>query len=78
MKRLLLLLLLTIVPLFATASTIIKLEIKGIIGPASSSYLKEGIVVAERQNAQMILIELDTPGGLSTSMWERKCILFYQ
>jgi len=70
MKRLLLLLFLIVVPLFAGASTIIKLEIKGIIGPASSSYLKEGIIVAARQNAQMILIELDTPGGLSTSMRE--------
>ena len=70
MKRLLLLLLLTVLPFFATASTIIKLEIKGIIGPASSSYLKEGMEVAVRQNAQMILIELDTPGGLSTSMRE--------
>ncbi|MEA3491722.1 MAG: nodulation protein NfeD [Campylobacterota bacterium] len=70
MKRLLLLLLLVFVPIFATASVVIKLEIKGIIGPASSSYLKDGIAVAERQNAQMILIELDTPGGLSTSMRE--------
>ncbi|MEA3373768.1 MAG: nodulation protein NfeD [Campylobacterota bacterium] len=70
MKRLLFLLLLTLLPLLATASTIVKLEIKGTIGPASSSYLKEGVAVAARQNAQMILIELDTPGGLSTSMRE--------
>ncbi len=70
MKRLLFLLLLILLPLLATASTIIKLEIKGTIGPASSSYLKEGMAAAIYQDAQMILIELDTPGGLSTSMRE--------
>ena len=70
MKRLLFLLLLISLSLFATASTIIKLEIKGTIGPASSNYLKEGMAAAVHQNAQMILIELDTPGGLSTSMRE--------
>ncbi|NOR56797.1 MAG: nodulation protein NfeD [Sulfurovum sp.] len=70
MKRLLFLLLLMVLPLFATPPTIIKLEIKGTIGPASSYYLKEGMAVALKQNAQMMLIELDTPGGLSTSMRE--------
>jgi len=70
MKRLLFLLLLMVFPLFASTSTIIKLEIKSIIGPASSNYLKEGMKAAVLQNAQMMLIELDTPGGLSTSMRE--------
>jgi membrane-bound serine protease (ClpP class) len=70
MKRLLFLVLLIALSLFATASTIIKLEIKGTIGPASSNYLKEGMAAAVHQNAQMILIELDTSGGLSTSMRE--------
>ncbi|MCK5110586.1 MAG: nodulation protein NfeD [Arcobacteraceae bacterium] len=70
MKRLLFLLLLIFLPLFGAATTIIKLEIKSTIGPASSSYLREGMAVAVRQNAQMILIELDTPGGLATSMRE--------
>jgi len=70
MKRLLFLLLMTFLPLFASTSTIMKLEIKGAIGPASSNYLKEGMAAAVRQNTQMILIELDTPGGLSTSMRE--------
>lgn len=70
MKRLLFLLLITFLPLFASTSTIMKLEIKGAIGPASSKHLKEGMAAAVHQNAQMILIELDTPGGLSTSMRE--------
>jgi len=70
MKRLLFLLLLMVLPLFDTTPTIIKVEIKSTIGPASSKYLKEGMEAAQHQNAQMILIELDTPGGLSTSMRE--------
>ncbi|MEN8173951.1 MAG: nodulation protein NfeD, partial [Chloroflexota bacterium] len=70
MKRLLFLLLITFLPLFASTSTIMKLEIKGAIGPASSKYLKEGMSAAVRQNSLMVLIELDTPGGLSTSMRE--------
>jgi len=70
MKRLLFLLFITFLPLFASTSTIMKLEIKGAIGPASSNYLKEGMAAALRHNAQMMLIELDTPGGLSTSMRE--------
>ena len=70
MRQIRFLLLLMLFPLFATASMVIKLEIKGTIGPASSYYLKEGIAAALQQNAQMMLIELDTPGGLSTSMRE--------
>jgi len=70
MKRLLLLSLLLVLPLFASIPTIIKLEIKGAIGPASSYYLKEAMADALQQNAHMMLIELDTPGGLSTSMRE--------
>jgi membrane-bound serine protease (ClpP class) len=70
MKRLLFLFFITFLPLFASNSMIMKLEIKGAIGPASSYYLKEGMAAAVLQNAQMILIELDTPGGLSSSMRE--------
>ena len=70
MKPLLILLFLISFELFAGTSTIIKLEIKGAIGPASSSYLKEGMSHAISKNASMLLIELDTPGGPSTSMRE--------
>jgi membrane-bound serine protease (ClpP class) len=56
--------------LLANNSSVVKLEIKGAIGPASSSYLKDGIAFAKSKNSHIILIELDTPGGLSTSMRE--------
>ena len=70
MKRLLILLLLTSLELFSTTSMIVKLEIKGAIGPATSIYLKEGMRSAINHKASVLLIELDTPGGLSTSMRE--------
>ncbi len=70
MKSLLLLLYFILLPLFATSSTILELEIKGAIGPASSDYLKSAIATASDKNAPMVLIKLDTPGGLSTSMRE--------
>ena len=70
MKRLLFFLLLMALPLICATPAIIKIDVKGAIGPATSSYLKNGISFATSQNAQMVLIELDTPGGLSTSMRE--------
>ncbi len=68
MKRLLFFLCLLSLPLLASNSTILKLELKGAVGPASSQYLNEGMQVAQGKNAEIILIELDTPGGLSSSM----------
>lgn len=70
MKRLLILFFLIIVELFSSTSTVVRLEMKGAIGPASSSYIKDGIIYSKSVNARIVLIELDTPGGLSTSMRE--------
>ncbi len=70
MKHLLLLLYLTLLPLFATPSVVLELEIKGAIGPASSDYLKSAMAEAVERNAKMVLVKLDTPGGLSESMRE--------
>jgi membrane-bound serine protease (ClpP class) len=70
MKRLLLLFLLTLLPLIAGGSVIVKVEIKGAIGPASSSILTGALGAAQKQHAEALLLELDTPGGLSSSMRE--------
>ncbi|RLA68676.1 MAG: nodulation protein NfeD [Epsilonproteobacteria bacterium] len=56
--------------LSAEPSIITHFSIEGAIGPASSSYLEAGLDVAEKQNAHLVLIELNTPGGLVTSMRE--------
>ena len=46
------------------------LEIDGAIGPASASYLSEGLQTAREGGAQLVIVTIDTPGGLDTSMRE--------
>jgi len=70
MKRLLLLSLLLLLPLFAAEPIVMKVEISGAIGPASATVLSDALDAAKQRHAQALLIELDTPGGLSTSMRE--------
>lgn len=41
---------------------------KGPIGPASTRYLTKAIAEAEARSARLLIFELDTPGGLVTSM----------
>jgi membrane-bound serine protease (ClpP class) len=70
MKQFIFLFLFLLSSLFSNNSSITHLHIKGAIGPASSSYLKKGFVYAHEHNSSALLIALDTPGGLSTSMRE--------
>ncbi|HEY3082884.1 MAG TPA: nodulation protein NfeD [Chloroflexota bacterium] len=51
----------------APGDTVLVLEVRGPITPTIASYLERGIAEAERRNAQAVLIELDTPGGLDDS-----------
>lgn len=46
----------------------IVLEINGAIGPATQDYLERGIAYAIDQHADGIILTLNTPGGLETSM----------
>jgi len=48
--------------------TALRLEIKGAIGPATSDYIVKGIDHAREINAALIIIEMDTPGGLDSAM----------
>ena len=40
----------------------------GSINPGLAEFIVQGIRLAERENAEALVIELDTPGGLDTSM----------
>ena len=51
----------------ASASAVV-LEIKGAIGPATSHYVVHGIEAAEKAGSRLVILEVDTPGGLDTSM----------
>jgi len=44
------------------------LDISGIIGPATADYIDRSMVKAEKQQAELVIVRMDTPGGLDTSM----------
>ncbi|HEY8506867.1 MAG TPA: nodulation protein NfeD [Steroidobacteraceae bacterium] len=44
------------------------LEIEGPIGPATSRYIEKGLLAAQQKGSRLIVIQMDTPGGLDTSM----------
>ena len=46
------------------------LEINGAIGPATSDYIHRGFEKAAAMHAELIVLRMDTPGGLYTSMRE--------
>ena len=48
--------------------TVVVLEIKGGIGVATADYLASGIRHAEERKAELIIIDIDTPGGLVKPM----------
>lgn len=52
----------------AAAPKVVVLELDGIVSPASSDYLTRGLAQAAEQQAVLAVIEMDTPGGLDTSM----------
>lgn len=43
-------------------------QIKGAIGPATTELLRQALATAGPRNAAVIVLEMDTPGGLSSSM----------
>jgi len=52
----------------ATTPTVDVLHVKGTINPVLVDYIERGINDAEENNATACIIQLDTPGGLDTSM----------
>lgn len=53
---------------YADAPRILVLEAKGTINPVLAGYIARGISAAESQKAVAVVIQLDTPGGLDSSM----------
>jgi membrane-bound serine protease (ClpP class) len=68
--RLLLALLLSSLLLAASAAPqpVIVLTVNGAIGPATADYFHRGLDRAVKEGAQLLVLQVDTPGGLDTSM----------
>jgi membrane-bound serine protease (ClpP class) len=53
---------------YAQPAPVVALNVAGVISPASAEYIERGLARAEREKAQLVVLTLDTPGGLDTSM----------
>jgi membrane-bound serine protease (ClpP class) len=55
-------------PAFARGADATLIELNGAIGPATSRYIERSLAEASNQHSPVIILQLDTPGGLDTSM----------
>lgn len=55
-------------PQSSRAAPVDVLTVKGVVGPAMEGYLRRGIKKAETDGSACVVIRINTPGGLMTSM----------